>query len=545
MKKQLLYISTILGLSVASVYAEDVVIKTNSAQLSGGEKDFEVYYAGPSTSSPTIGLAGETYDVGCITLKGAGLQVPGETEGVLSINPAKEWYFKGDYNFDIATESGKKTIIKNESLKRFYYQAGTLTVSNSATPSQEEGAVAPVAYFDLGSNSTSLMFNGSGQIINVNINTDTEFVTTAENGGGTKFPIYIYRNVAFNIDGSTVTFDANLRVGDGETTPTISLVNGSTMNIKRTLAFESGTLTVDETSKLVINKGSRFGVAGATSKATVNIAGTLDMNAVLTVNDSAVITTKKFEHQNGSDLTVSGEFETQSATTFANTIIKTGGIVKQTSTGGTKIARDFTVDGTFLTKGVLAVEAGSTDASDAKWATITINEGANFYVDGKSDAGSAITLKNGEFVLNKKNAITNSNGDAVQLVSVDKATNVIFRINESQEFKKIVAHTIGIKYYLGEDATDTLTAEFGSISGGKHIIYNFEENRVFVLNDMTNPNDFFDAYYNVDGEYVKVDNLYINNGWLSAINSAVPEPAEWAMILGALALGLAVYRKRK
>ena len=545
MKKQLLYISTILGLSVASVYAEDVVVKSNSAQLSGGGKDFEVYYAGPSTSSPTIGLAGETYDVGCITLKGAGLQVPGETEGVLSINPAKEWYFKGDYNFDIATESGKKTIIKNESLKRFYYRAGTLTVLNSATPSQEEGAVAPVAYFDLGSNTTSLMFNGDGQTINVNINTDTEFVTTAENGGGTAFPIYIYNNVAFNIDGSTVTFDTNLRVGDGKTIPTISLVNGSTMNTKKTLAFESGTLTVDETSKLVIDKGSRFGKAGATSKATVNIAGTLDMNAVLTVNENAVITTKKFEHQNGSDLTVSGEFETQSATTFANTIIKTGGIVKQTSTGGTKIARDFTVDGTFLTKGVLAVEAGSTDASDAKWATITINEGANFYVDGKSDAGSAITLKNGEFVLNKKNAITNSNGDAVQLVSVDKATNVIFRINESQEFKKIVAHTIGIKYYLGEDATDTLTAEFGSISNGKHIIYNFEENRVFVLNDMTNPNDFFDAYYNVNGEYVKVDNLYINNGWLSAINSAVPEPAEWAMILGALALGLAVYRKRK
>ncbi|MBQ2721692.1 MAG: PEP-CTERM sorting domain-containing protein [Opitutales bacterium] len=26
---------------------------------------------------------------------------------------------------------------------------------------------------------------------------------------------------------------------------------------------------------------------------------------------------------------------------------------------------------------------------------------------------------------------------------------------------------------------------------------------------------------------------------------AVPEPAEWAMILGSLALGLAIYRRRK
>jgi hypothetical protein len=29
------------------------------------------------------------------------------------------------------------------------------------------------------------------------------------------------------------------------------------------------------------------------------------------------------------------------------------------------------------------------------------------------------------------------------------------------------------------------------------------------------------------------------------VNVVVPEPAEWAMIFGALALGLAVYRKRK
>ena len=28
-------------------------------------------------------------------------------------------------------------------------------------------------------------------------------------------------------------------------------------------------------------------------------------------------------------------------------------------------------------------------------------------------------------------------------------------------------------------------------------------------------------------------------------NVAVPEPAEWAMILGALALGVAIYRRRK
>ena len=544
MKKQLLYISTILGLSVASVYAEDVVVKSNSAQLPGGGKDFEVYYAGPSTSSPTIGLAGETYDVGCITLKPSGVQVPGEAEGVLSINPAKEWYFKGDYNFDIASASGEQTIINNESGKRFYYQAGTLTISNSVAPSTEDDAIPPVALIDLGK-SSKFMVNGDKTIANIVVKTDTKFITS-----NTKNDVYVYlyKNLAFSLENSsTLTFDGGLRIGDGETTPTLSVSDGSTLIANKALQFESGTINVDETSKLEINGSAVLGLE--TSKggtAVANIAGTLDMNANFTVHGTATVITKKFEHQNGSSLIVSGSFETQSATYFANTQINAGGIVKQTATGDTKIARDFTVDGTFETKGVLYIEAGSTDDTSVKWAKITINEGANFFVDGKSSSGTAVIFKNGELILNKKNAITNSNGEVVQLVTANNSTNVIIRINEAQEFKKIVAHTIGIKYYLGEDATDTLTAEFGTISTGKHIIYNFEENRVFVLNDdIQNANNFFEAYYNVDGEYVKIDNLYINNGWLSAINPAVPEPAEWAMILGALALGLAMYRKRK
>ncbi len=40
--------------------------------------------------------------------------------------------------------------------------------------------------------------------------------------------------------------------------------------------------------------------------------------------------------------------------------------------------------------------------------------------------------------------------------------------------------------------------------------------------------------------------LYLgNDGYLSLTATAVPEPAEWAMIFGAVALGFAIYRKRK
>ena len=250
-------------------------------------------------------------------------------------------------------------------------------------------------------------------------------------------------------------------------------------------------------------------------------------------------------------MTVYGSFETQKATQFANTKIS-GGVLKQSAGNSTKIVRAFSVEdgGTFETSGVINLEADSTNETDAKWAKVTINEGTNFFVDGKSSSGTALILKNGELVLNKENAITTSTGEIVQMVTAESGTNVIIRVNASQEFVKLVANKVGIKYYMG-DATDTLTADFGTIANGQHIFYNFNENQIFVNNWEMNflsdeaINSVFVAYQTINGEEVKIDQLYINNGWLSAIAPVIPEPAEWAMIFGGIALGLAIYRRRK
>jgi hypothetical protein len=58
--------------------------------------------------------------------------------------------------------------------------------------------------------------------------------------------------------------------------------------------------------------------------------------------------------------------------------------------------------------------------------------------------------------------------------------------------------------------------------------------------------DVFQATFaeGFDGELFLKDNaLWVK--FTTVLPSAVPEPAEWAMILGGIALGLAVYRKRK
>lgn len=66
-------------------------------------------------------------------------------------------------------------------------------------------------------------------------------------------------------------------------------------------------------------------------------------------NHSFVV--KNFEHAYGSQLKVSGSFEVQTDTKFANTLIQNKGIVKQSAGTTTNIERPFIVEngGTFST----------------------------------------------------------------------------------------------------------------------------------------------------------------------------------------------------
>ena len=574
MKRKLLTLCSLATMFVAqNAIAEDVVLNnTTAVELNSGAVDYNIYSTFAS-GNPKIGVAGETYNVGSITLAPAGVQVPGEAEGVLSTNP-NDVYFYGNYNFDINQSEGEKVIIDNQSKKRFYCENGTtLTITNSATPSTAENAIAPVAVIDLGSGDGTarslMMYNNVNITFKTNSRIESDVVTAR-----TWYPVYIYGNNA-NLsveNASTLTINTNTRIGDGKKTPTISVSDGSTLLFnnaeylnpatgKKVAAgyFDaySGTITVDETSKLQVKQSARFGVAeenivNGQKPLTATINGTFDMDSSVTINKTASFVVKNFEHANGSLLSVYGSFETQKATVFANTTIYAGGTVQQTSGDKTTFQRDVTLSngGTFKTTGVLYLEAGSTDETNSKWATVTIDDGANFYVDGKASTGTAVILKNGELILNKENAITTSDGKIVQMESADSGTNIIIRVNASQEFTKLVANTFAIDYYMG-DATDTLTADFGTISTGQHVFHNFNENQIFINNWETtfltseSLNNAFAAYQTINGEEVKIDTLYINNGWLSAINPAVPEPAEWAMIFGGIALGLAIYRKRK
>ena len=531
--------------------AVDIVLTdTNAVELGSESLDYDIYSTF-SSGNPKIGVADGTYDVGSITLKAAGLQVPGEPEGTLSTNPADVLLY-GNFNFDINRTEGEKVILDNQSVRRFNFQSGaTLTISNSATTTDKKA----VAVIDLGTGDATARSLMMQQNVKITFKTDGR-IDSDPIKASTWYPVYVFGDGSMLAveNASTLTITTNTRLGDGIRNPTISVTDGSTISMRNFFDAYSGNIVVDETSKFQIKHSSRFGEQEADVDAkqkplVATINGVFDMDSKVEIYNTASFVVKNFEHAYGSMLAVSGSFEVQNVTTFANTTIKDKGIVKQTVGATTNIERSFVVEngGTFSTSATkVELKSGDYLANAGRWAYIQIDEGGSFNIDG-SDA--RIVMNTGELILNKANAITKSDGSLVRIVSSKESKKNEIRVNASQKFSQIFANGANIEYYLGEDESITFSTSF-EVADAKHIFYNFGENRIFVANakkydSAESINSAFEAYQTIDGEEVKISQLYINNGWLSAIAPAIPEPAEWAMIFGAIALGLAVYRKRK
>ena len=93
----------------------------------------------------------------------------------------------------------------------------------------------------------------------------------------------------------------------------------------------------------------------------------------------------------------------------------------------------------------------------------------------------------------------------------------------------------GILRFMDGDALRNIHADIN--------IFNFDENRIYVGDSSTAEELQFIKLYAGEDKGTFLGTAMVNNGWLTL--AAVPEPAEWAMIFGALALALAIYRRRK
>lgn len=102
---------------------------------------------------------------------------------------------------------------------------------------------------------------------------------------------------------------------------------------------------------------------------------------------------------------------------------------------------------------------------------------------------------------------------------------------------------------IGDNVTITLTDEFefivsDNVSDVSDVLL-MGENTTIVMAGCTDEeaiSTFANLFKSEDGSTIQ---LTISESFVIIGSISVPEPAEWAMIFGALALGVAVYRKRK
>ena len=301
----------------------------------------------------------------------------------------------------------------------------------------------------------------------------------------------------------------------------VDIASGATL-------LHKGTIKAFDKSIINVAEGGRLEVANLTYEnaptAVANVAGTMvftGTKATLTnVNLTGSVIAKDLELGTNGRLRFTG----------ANNLLGTGS----------------TVD----IRGAIEVKSGS----------LVIDEGCESIIvrdhtSGTLYEGRVMLVGDASITYNKDNAVTRINEAGT--TTFDK-TNLLITgannklvINADVQYADIRAFggASDLTIVLSDNADDILL--FGRLtSDGSSLaisIENFSDNRVFIATNASSP-------YIVDGitisgdagaelEFVAGTYNSTKGFWLNAV--AVPEPAEWAMIFGGIALGLAIYRRRK
>ena len=195
-----------------------------------------------------------------------------------------------------------------------------------------------------------------------------------------------------------------------------------------------------------------------------------------------------------------------------------------------------------------------------------------------------IGMENGTLTINQENGIAGMVGSSYKHAFICPVTkNGIVKLNASQGFVADMRKDskLTFKKEAGNDAILTISDTYinGSVNNtsasftlenfdtrsffletGNHSVFSLTENDTKLYVTFTDPsnsavrNQTYSFYNLVDGKDVAFESIILESGINNGVSGywvydsalvAVPEPAEWAMILGSLALGLVVYRKRK
>lgn len=212
------------------------------------------------------------------------------------------------------------------------------------------------------------------------------------------------------------------------------------------------------------------------------------------------------------------------------------------------------------------IDMAGYDAGDwgIQKSTLEIQNGATMTIknanSSKRDA-KYMLLGNTQTDLRQEDAIKDENGKGVRLASACNfnGNGNVVNIYAKQTFKDLFLNPSelgnSLEINLMNDTAKLIFDSEGTtinISSGTALkIKGFADNRVNIGTTAASYNNLLAALkdgrleiYDTSDKQLLADVIGIDsNGWLTI--TAVPEPAEWAAIFGAIALGLALYRRRK
>ena len=485
-----------------------------------GNYDYNLYYTGDAAARARLGELSSNYGakgdyyINSLTFN---------STGVSGAVAPTEWNLLSNFTTEVTASSGDVVVINNLSGSLINYQAGDFTVytniENSSAVAKLNLGTAGMTLFgvSLGAQVPRLVMDMNA-VITGNLSVSNQSVLLIRSGTTT-----VSNTLEVISDSEEVARSAKVQIDDGAKL----VANGGTMNI-RNLGIVDVDGTIAGKAGIIIYGNGVMNVAGTLDRTEANLR--IKDNGYLSVTGNYVGNTNKGIYIENTSGTNGGLAEFSGNTNFY--VLDVLGTLKQISGEETT----FLATSRFGTNSVFKTSAENLIIKNS---TTTIENGnSSFVVEG---VDSKISLNNGTLIIAKENAITGTNGNNVVLSTVANSQNNTVTLNSSQTFSKVWANGADITIILNSSAK--LFADFEATQNNKIKIYNFAEDSIFVANyaDIDDVNNIFVAYS--DNGTTIISQLYINsNGWLTAL---VPEPAQWATILGALTISLIIIRRKK
>ena len=350
----------------------------------------------------------------------------------------------------------------------------------------------------------------------------------------------LYLNAVSTING-TMRFNGSLFVEKATT-----VANGGEV-VFRSAANASPSLSVSDGATLTFaNDGSLK--LGGTSTASNDKAKTFDVSS-----DKVVFNNGNLYIQGGWTLNYKSASADDKNNVISMKTLSLGGVSSAgaLTTGNLVVDKFKKIQAEYVTLNEGSSIQGYGGLEIKYGGALTLNEGTSItltdVVAGASDRGRLLLNSNTVVNVEGTNTLTrlDTTGAAANLNLVVLGAT-IFNVNADVSFGAFActAYSTMEINLLNSDAVFYVDHLEGDLYDNfKFIVNGYQDNRIYIGGE--NIKAYLDRFELYDENGFEVQgSLVSNNGWL-AISTAVPEPAEWAMIFGAVALGFAIYRRRK